>query len=113
LFLHRPSGRLPVPTPKTSSQIEVNIVQTMNQGRSSVETAAACATEAVRDFPMTSMLVVFGVGMAVGLVLVDSLGESVGKVLDRDPSMSEKLGRNIAEALKAALPESVVRQFVA
>ena len=50
---------------------------------------------------------------AVGLVLVDSLGESVGKVLDRDPSMSEKLGRHISEALKAALPESVVRQFVA
>jgi hypothetical protein len=88
-------------------------VQTANPRMSTVEAATSCATDTVRDFPLTSMLVVFGVGMAVGLVLVDSLGDTVAKALDRDPSTTEKLGRQIGEALKAALPESVMRQFVA
>jgi len=88
-------------------------VQTINERLPDVEAVASCASKAVRDYPLTSMLVVFGVGMAVGLVLVDSLEETVSKALDAEPSAAEKLAHQIGDALKAALPEAMRRQFVA
>jgi len=88
-------------------------VQTANDRLPDVDAIASCASEAVRDYPLTSLLVVFGVGVAVGLVLVDSLGPTVAKALEAEPSATEKLGRQIGEALKAALPETVRQHFAA
>jgi len=85
----------------------------MNECASNADSVAACAKTAVQDYPLTSLLVVFGVGMAVGLVLVETLGDSVEKAFERELSTPEKLGRRISDLLKSNLPESVMRQFVA
>jgi hypothetical protein len=69
--------------------------------RESYDTAAEC----VADHPTSSMLVTFGAGFAVGILL--------GYVLAEPPhderSMLTRVGRNVLDAMGRYIPESVAK----
>jgi len=65
--------------------------------------------ELAREYPMSSMLVVFGVGLGVGLVLSQVISAPLAHYMQPEPTMAEKLGHRVFEAIRPMLPESVAR----
>lgn len=80
------------------------------QRQTSSEAGQSCTTEMIQEYPLTSLLVVFGVGMGIGVVIGQAVGGSV-KGLMREETTAEKLSGQIRDALKKALPESVMRHM--
>jgi len=64
--------------------------------------------EIVKDYPVSSMLVVFGVGLGVGLLLSQALCSSM---LEPEPTMSERWQRQLMGAADRVLPASMSRQL--
>jgi len=67
--------------------------------------------EIVEQYPISSMLLVFGVGLGVGIVLSQTLCEPIARAWQPEPTMTEKLGRSMYEAMSSVLPESVLRRM--
>lgn len=76
--------------------------------------AVADSEALVSDYPLSSVLVVFGMGLGVGLVLVNVLGGAVtprpsfGR---RTELAAEKLGRQVLDAIVGSLPESIAKHI--
>ena len=66
-----------------------------------------CAKEWVEDSPFASMTVLFGVGVAVGLLLGHTIAESAGRRLFHEDTLTEKLTGQIRNVLKSNLPASL------
>lgn len=64
-----------------------------------------------REYPLSSMLVVFGVGLGVGVVLGQCLADPLNRMMQPEPTMTERLGRQMLDYLSGALPESLARQL--
>jgi len=68
----------------------------------------------VSHYPLSSVLVVFGIGLGVGVVLESFLGgpdtppPSLGK---RTELAAEKLGRQILDAIAGVLPEALSKHI--
>jgi len=62
--------------------------------------------EVAREYPISSMLVVFGVGLGVG-VLISQVACSSLTSMVHEPTFSEKLSRQIYHAVNEVLPQSV------
>jgi hypothetical protein len=62
-------------------------LQTMSQ-------AISRPTEMVQEYPMSSMLLVFGAGLGVGVVLSQTLLPSF-----HEPTMSERMGRQLYDSM--------------
>jgi hypothetical protein len=76
--------------------------------------AVAKSEGLVSDYPLSSVLVVFGLGLGVGVAVGSLLG---GPVMPR-PSLgqrtelaAEKLGRQMLEAIAGVLPESLAKHI--
>ena len=78
---------------------------------SSMTSALSQPTEMVKEYPLSSMLVVFGVGLGVGVLLAQSLGEPVMRAFAPEPSFMERLGRQMYDAVQNVVPESVARRI--
>jgi hypothetical protein len=61
--------------------------------------------EMIAEHPATSMVVLFGVGLGVGLVVGHAICESMRT--ERSDSLLNKLSCQIRDTLKQALPEGV------
>ena len=57
-------------------------------------TAATHPTEMVKEYPLSSMLVVFGVGMGVGVLVSQALIPSF-----HEPTMTERMGRQLYDSM--------------
>lgn len=68
---------------------------------------------AVQEYPISTALLVFGVGLGVGIVASHMLFDSLSRVVQPPPTMTERLTRQLYEALSQAVPESVSRRFAA
>lgn len=64
--------------------------------------------EMAKEYPVASMLVLFGVGVGVGVLLSQAAAMSLG---GHTPSMSERLSKQIYDAVTNAVPDSVRRQL--
>jgi len=62
--------------------------------------------ELVGEYPMSSILLVFGVGLGLGFVLSQAICEST-----RPETMSERWGRSMYDSLSNMVPEAVSRRF--
>ena len=71
--------------------------------------AMAHPTEMVKDHPLPSMLLMFGLGMGVGVVVAQALCS--GLMEDEPPTMSEKLRKQVFDAVSGVLPPSMLRQL--
>jgi len=69
--------------------------------------------EVVEQYPISSMLLVFGIGLGVGIVISQTLCEPIARAWQPEPTMTEKLGRSMYEAMSSVLPESVLRRMAA
>jgi hypothetical protein len=63
--------------------------------------------EMIGEYPVSSVLLVFGVGLGVGFVLGQALCES----MVHTPTMSERWGRSMYDSLSHMVPETVSRRF--
>jgi hypothetical protein len=64
-----------------------------------------------REYPLPSMLLVFGVGLGVGVLLGQALAGPLTHMMQPAPTMSERLGRQMLDYVGSVLPESIARQL--
>ncbi len=62
----------------------------------------------VGEYPISSMMVVFGLGIGLGVLLGQTL---VGPVFQPERTMSERLGTQIYDAIANAIPDSLMRRL--
>ena len=79
--------------------------RTADRAMSAVNEAISQPAEMVKEYPMSSMMVVFGVGLGLGVVLSQALLPAF-----HEPTMSERMSRqlhdsmcNLTSAVKGAL----------
>jgi hypothetical protein len=65
--------------------------------------------ETVKEHPLPSMLLMFGLGMGVGVVVAQALCS--GLMEEEPPTMSEKVRKQVYDAVSSVLPPSVMRQL--
>jgi hypothetical protein len=66
-------------------------------------------TEMVKDHPLPSMLLMFGLGMGVGVVVAQALCSSL--IEEESPTMTEKMRKQVFDAISGVLPPSMMRQL--
>lgn len=69
--------------------------------------------EIVQEYPISTAMVVFGVGLGLGLLLSHTVCESLMQAVQPPPTMAERLSRQFYDTLSHAVPESVSRRFAA
>lgn len=72
---------------------------------SAAKEALARPAEMVQEYPLSSMLVVFSVGLGIGVVIGQSLIPSF-----HEPTMSERMGRQLYDSM-SNLSNAVTRAF--
>ncbi|HEX5104767.1 MAG TPA: hypothetical protein VFV87_13190 [Pirellulaceae bacterium] len=65
----------------------------------------------IENYPISTMLFAFGLGMGLGIVIVQACGPTLMNLAYQEPSTSEKLSRQIYEAVSSVLPESISRRM--
>jgi hypothetical protein len=71
--------------------------------------AIAHPMETVKEHPLPSMLLMFGLGMGVGVVVAQAICSSL---LEEDPpTMTERARKQVYDAVSSVLPPSVMRQL--
>lgn len=66
--------------------------------------------ELVHEYPVSSMLVLFGVGMGVGLIVGQALSGAFNEILE-EPTMTERMKRQVYDAMSHVLPPSLLKQL--
>jgi hypothetical protein len=67
--------------------------------------------EMAREYPMSAMLVVFGAGLGVGVLLGQALGGPLTQMMQPEPTTAERLGRQMMEYVRSSLPQSLAAQL--
>jgi len=75
-----------------------------------VQEAIEKPVELAKEYPLSSMLVVFGVGLGVGVLLSGVLSGPLHQMMHHE-TMTERMGRQVMDYLSSALPESLARQL--
>ena len=75
------------------------------------KSADSCTKEWVEEHALTSVTVLFGLGIAVGMLLGHAIAESTGRHVFHEDSLTEKLTGQIRGLLKNNLPQGVSRHF--
>jgi hypothetical protein len=71
--------------------------------------------EMIQEYPLSSSLVLFGLGIGVGLLISQAVCESTASAFQsanpwrHQPSTMEKLGHSMYQALENVFPESVMQ----
>jgi len=85
------------------------------QGASSTfEEWTSAPGEFVQEYPASSILVAFGIGLGLGVIVGHSLSDSMTSTGSGRRSVErsmESFGRQVCEALRSSLPESVSRHL--
>lgn len=66
-------------------------------------------SEMVKEYPVSSMLLAFGVGLGVGVVIAQACAGPLMSYVHPEPSMTEKLSRQIYDAVANVIPQSLSR----
>jgi hypothetical protein len=67
--------------------------RTTDRTMEAMREAASRPTEMVREYPMSSMMLVFGVGLGLGVVLSQAILPSF-----HEPTMSERMGQQLYDS---------------
>jgi hypothetical protein len=67
-------------------------------------------TELVQEYPLSSMLLMFGIGIGVGVLVGQSLSGALAEITE-EPGMTEKMKRQVFDALSHVLPPGTLRQL--
>ena len=82
-------------------------------GELSASVSPALSQPAViaQEYPLSSMLALFGIGVGVGLLISHALAGPLDRMMQPEPTMSERFGRQMFGYMNKVLPESVSRQI--
>jgi hypothetical protein len=75
------------------------------------KSADSCTKEWVEEHALTSVTVLFGLGIAVGMLLGHTIAESTGHKVFHEDTLTEKLTSQIRNVLKTSLPQGLSRHF--
>lgn len=92
----------------------MNTGQKTMQNGSALENAVAKSEGWVGQYPLSSVLAVFGIGLGVGVVVGSILGAPVmprPSFGQRTELAAEKLGRQMLDAIAGVLPESLAKHI--
>ena len=67
--------------------------------------------ELVKDYPLASMLLMFGIGMGVGVVVSSAICSSLAEMTEHEATMSEKLKKQVYDALSNVISPETLRQI--
>jgi fructoselysine-6-P-deglycase FrlB-like protein len=67
--------------------------------------------ELVKEYPLASMLLMFGMGLGVGVVVSSAICSSLEEMSAHESSMTEKLKRQVYDALSHVISPSALRQI--
>ena len=67
--------------------------------------------ELAQEYPLSSMLVVFGAGLGIGILLGQCLAEPLNQMMQPQQTTTERLGRQMLDYMHSILPASVARQL--
>jgi len=68
---------------------------------------------AVQEYPLSTAMLVFGVGIGVGVLVSHTLCDVLLRAVEPPPTMTERLTRQLYDALSQAVPHSVAKRFAA
>jgi len=66
--------------------------------------------EMVKEYPLASMLLMFGMGLGVGVLVSQSLCSVLAEVAE-EPTMTEKVRKQVIDALSHVVSPSTLRQI--
>jgi fructoselysine-6-P-deglycase FrlB-like protein len=67
--------------------------------------------EMVKEYPLASMLLMFGMGLGVGVVVSSAICSSLSEMTAHEATMSEKLKQQVYDALSNVISPSTLRQI--
>jgi len=67
--------------------------------------------ELVKEYPLSTMLLMFGVGLGVGVVLSQTVCSAFAEAMETEPTMAEKVKRQVYDAVSQVLPPSMMKQL--
>jgi len=67
-------------------------------------------TELVKEYPLSSMLLMFGVGIGVGVIVGQTLCSTLMELVE-EPTMTEKVKKQVYDAVSQVIPPSMMRQI--
>lgn len=79
-----------------------------NEMSASLEDAYNSSRDMVAENPLTSTLVAFGTGLAIGVLIGHALGGGRHEV---QATTMERLGRQVCDVLRTSLPQSIGRHL--
>lgn len=71
----------------------------------------SCAKEWIEENPFTSLTAVYGVGVAVGLLLGHTIAEAAGRRMFHRDSWTENLTGKIRDLVRSNVPKDVYQYF--
>ncbi len=85
------------------------VASTMEQCGTEIRHALEKPVEMAKEYPVASMMVLFGVGLGVGVLL----GQSCSRLpyFAPEQSTTERLTKQIYDAVANAIPSSLAHQF--
>lgn len=66
--------------------------------------------EMVKEYPLPSMLLMFGLGLGVGVLVSQALCSTLIEAFE-EPTMTEKMKRQVYDAISSVVPPSVLKQI--
>lgn len=87
------------------------VAKEVNRISGRVRHALEQPTEMVKEHPLSSMLLVFGVGLGVGVLLGQACAGPLMHLAYHEPTTTEKLGRQVYDALSGVLPQTFTARF--
>lgn len=85
----------------------MNVQDTAMQAKEFVETQTDEANAVIRQHPASSMLIAFSAGLGVGLVATSLLIKHTVP----DASFTERMGRQMWDAMGNAMPNDLLKSF--
>jgi len=67
--------------------------------------------ELVKDYPLSATMIAFGMGLGVGVLLSQTLCSSLMETFEPEPTMTERLKKQVYDAVSHVLTPSMMRQF--
>jgi hypothetical protein len=74
-----------------------------------LEDAYAKPRELVQEYPFSSTMLVFGIGLGVGMLIGHSMGESPTHRLEHESSKLQGYGRHISDTIRGAVHDAISR----
>lgn len=86
------------------------VAQQAHRFNEQFNTAMERPQELVREYPVSSMLVLFGVGLGVGVILGQTLSCALSEMAP-EPTMTDKMKQQAYDAISHVLPASLLKQL--